>query len=67
MGELKVIVGETVSASECGAVGVLGVVRTELGPADDANDTTLAIEGVGIAEVDVRLVGGGIKPYDQIH
>ena len=67
MGELKVIGGETSSAAELGAVGVLGVVKTKLGPADGAIDTTGGVEGVDVADVDVKQVGGVTKPYDQLH
>ena len=67
MGELKVIDGGTGSAGKCGAVDVLGVVGTKIGPADGANDTAVGMECVGIAEVDARLVGGGTKRYDKLH
>ena len=59
---MKVIGGETGSAGWWGAVGVLGVVSTKLaklGPADRVNDTAVGVEGVDVAEVVVRLVGGG--------
>ena len=46
---------------------MLGVVNTKLGPTDGATDTTGGVEGVDVAEVDVRLVGGVTKPYDQLH
>ena len=59
IGELNVIGEETGSAEWWGAVGVLGVVSTKLGPADDVNDTAVGVEGVDVAEVVVRLVGGG--------
>ena len=67
VGELKIIGGETISAGEWGAVCRLGVVGTKLGPADGANDKTAGVEGVDVAGVDVRLVGGLTKPYDQLH
>ena len=67
MGELKVIGGRTRETGECRAVSVLGVVGMTFGPADGANDTAVGMEGVGVAEVDVRLVDGGTKPYDQLH
>ena len=62
-----VIGGETVAAGWWGAVGVPGVVNTKLGPADGVIDTTGGVEGIDVAEVDVRLVGGGVKLYDQLH
>ena len=66
MGVSKLIGGEAGSAGELGAVAVLGFVGTKLGPADGANDTTAGVE-VDVAEVDVRLVCGVTKPYDQSH
>ena len=66
MGELQVIGGETGSAGWWGAVGVLGVVSTKLGPADSANDTAVGVEGLDVAEVVVRLVGGGVELYDHL-
>ena len=65
--EFKVIDGEAGSTGECGAIGVLGVVGTKLGPADGADDTPVGVKSVGRAEVDVKLIGGGTEPYDQLH
>ena len=64
---MKVIGRGMSSNGERGAVGVLGVLRTKLGPTDGADDTAMGVEDVGIAEVDVRLVVGGTEPCDRLH
>ena len=46
---------------------MLGVVSTKHGPADGDNDTAVGVEGVDVAEVDVRLIGGVTKLYDELH
>ena len=65
--ELKVIGRGAGSFGDSGAVDVLGVVGTTLGPTDGADDTAVGEEGVGKAEVDIRFVGTGTEPCVKLH